>query len=44
MLSGMANGVDLDQTAPSESTLFVKNFGVHNFRTFTIGKEDKDLK
>ena len=43
MLSGMANSVDPYQTAPSGSGYalfaygtFVGNFGVQNFRTFTL--------
>ena len=42
---GMANSVDLDQTAPSGSLIwvctvcichFIRNFGVRIFRTFTV--------
>ena len=45
ILSGMVNSVDPDQTAPRSSLIrvytvfiynFVRNFGVRNFRTFTI--------
>ena len=36
IFSGMANSIDLDQTVPFLSPPFVRNFGVGNFRTFTI--------
>ena len=46
ILSGIANSVDPDQTAPSGAVWsgsalfalyhFVRNFGVRNFRTFTV--------
>ena len=40
ILSGMANIVDPDQSAPSVCTVcichFVRNFGVQNFGTFTV--------
>ena len=40
ILSGMANSVDPDQTAPSDCTVcichFVRHFGIRNFKTFTV--------
>ena len=40
LLSGMADSVEPDLTAPLVCTIcichFVRNFGVQNFRTFTI--------
>ena len=48
--SGVANSADPDQTAPEASSLIwvyticichlVRNFGVQNFRTFTVERKD----
>ena len=54
ILNGMANSVDPDQTAPSGSSLiwvctvcishYIRNFGVQNFRIFTVFYTDNNNK